>query len=471
MANSRPDRTNAIKAWLSFSAHWWHHRLVAPGLLLLTLALGLLAWQFNITSDHTHNRRNTLSSASIQVLKNLPGRIEVTAFCSNSPYKGRYFRKSIEALIQRYQYVHSDVHLQFIDPATAPTLARELQIKKEGEMIVRYRGQQTRMYLPYTEEAFTNLLLQLQHGERAPVLFASGQGEPALDSQAAEGASQLATALQEAGVQVVSSPSLGVEPSHSNKLPTLVLAGATRAYTPAQQTAIQAHIAKGGNLVWLLDSAAKHGLDKVVQGLGLEVSRGMAIDPVNQQFDLPLHALSTQRYSGQGPTEDFALRTFFNETHALVRYRQPNDPWRTIPLVAAAERGWASAAYVPEQSKKLPPFNPETDMQGPVTVALALEKDRSTGEKQRILLIGSTRFFTNAQLQRGGNLAFSLRSLQWVVNNQPSITLPVTPLRDSVIALPSRQTWLMVLFNGFQFGLPALLFIAGWWTWRRKHQH
>jgi hypothetical protein len=61
-----------------------------------------------------------------------------------------------------------------------------------------------------------------------------------------------------------------------------------------------------------------------------------------------------------------------------------------------------------------------------------------------------------------------MQSLQWVVNNQPSVSLPVSPLRDSVIALPTTQTWLMVLFNSFQFGLPALLLWAGWLRWRRK---
>jgi hypothetical protein len=154
-----------------------------------------------------------------------------------------------------------------------------------------------------------------------------------------------------------------------------------------------------------------------------------------------------------------------------MRYRQPEDPWRTMPLIAAAERGWASTSYRTEQPGKLPAFNPQTDIQGPATIALALEKTRPSGELQRIIVIGSSGFFSNAQQQRGGNLAFSMQALKWVVNNQPSITLPVAPLRDSVILLPSQQTWLMVLFNGFQFGLPALLIFAGWLRWRRKHQH
>lgn len=469
MANSTLSKSS--RHWLSFAAQVWQHRLVVPGLLLVTLALGVLAWHFNIITDHTNNQRNTLSKASIQALQALPAPIEVTAFCSNTPFKGRYFRKSILSLVQRYQHAHPDIHLQFIDPSISPTLAREQQIKKEGEMIIRYRGQQKRMYLPYTEEAFTNVLLQLQHGERAPLLFSAGLGEAALDSEAAHGASHLAEAIRAAGLQVMSNATFEHFSSPDKKLPTLVLAGATHPYSPGQVKAIQSHISKGGNLVWLVDNASTQGLETVADTLSLNISKGVVIDPTNRQFDIPLHALSTQRYSGQGPTQEFALRTFFDQAHALVRYRQPEDPWRTMPLVAAAERGWASAAYRTEHPEKLPAFNAQTDIQGPATITLALEKTLTSGELQRIVVIGSAGFFSNAQQQRGGNLAFSMQTLKWVVNNQPSITLPVAPLRDSVILLPSQQTWLMVLFNSFQFVLPAVLIFAGWLRWRRKHQH
>ncbi|HSI45352.1 MAG TPA: DUF4350 domain-containing protein [Methylophilus sp.] len=478
MANSQSSKQS--KSWQSLALAW-HHRLVVPGLLLITLVLGVLAWHFNIISDHTNNRRNTLSKASIEVLQALPETIEISAFCSNSPYKGRYFRKSILAMVQRYQHVHRDMHLQFIDPSISPKMAREQQIKKEGEMIIRYRGQQKRMHLPYTEEAFTNVLLQLQHGERAPLLFSTGSGETTLDSEAANGGSHLAEAMRTAGLKVISSAgvaqtsSLETKPATKTlpieKLPTLVLAGATNPYTQAQVKAIQSHISKGGSLIWLVDDPATQGLQSLAESLALEISKGMVIDPANRQFDIPLHALSTQRYSGQGPTQEFSLRTFFDQAHAIVRYRQSEDPWRTLPLVAVAERGWTSMTYHPEQPEKLPAYDAHTDSQGPATIVLALEKTLASGELQRIMVIGSTGFFSNVQQQRGGNLAFTMQSLQWVVNNQPSITLPVAPLRDSIILLPSQQTWLMVLFNGFQFGLPAVLLLAGWLRWRRKHQH
>lgn len=478
MANSKSSKLS--DSWQTLKMAW-QHRLVVPGLLLATLLLGVLAWHFNIITDHTNNHRNTLATASVEVLQALPGTIEISAFCSNSPYKGRYFRKSILAMVQRYQHVHRDMHLQFIDPSISPALAREHQIKREGEMIIRYRGQQKHMYLPYTEEAFTNVLLQLQHGERAPLLFSSGFGETALGSETANGGSHLAEAIRTAGLQVISSAGvtqtslletkLATKNLPTEKLPTIVLAGATHPYTLGQVKAIQSHISKGGNLIWLVDDPAAQGLQSLAESLALEVSKGMVIDPANRHFDIPLHALSTQRYSGQGPTQEFSLRTFFDQAHAIVRYRQPEDPWRTLPLVAVAERGWTSATYHPAQPEKLPAYNAQTDSQGPATIVLALERKLASGELQRILVIGSTGFFSNVQQQRGGNLAFTMQSLQWVVNNQPSITLPVAPLRDSIILLPSQQTWLMLLFNGFQFGLPAVLFLAGWLRWRRKHQH
>lgn len=453
--------------------HWWQHRLAVAALLLLTLTLGYLAWQFNLVSDQTHNRRNTLSPASLKVLQQLPDPIEVTAFCSNSPYKGRYFRKAITTLIQRYQSAHGDLQLQFVDPVSDPAQARAQQIKKEGEMLIRYHGRQQHLYLPYTEEAFTNVLLQLQHGERAPVLFASGQGEPALDDPSAQGMSHLAHGLASAGLTVGNTDlqTLATGRTDQHKQATLVLAGATQAYSPPQRAQIMQHVQNGGSLLWLVDSPQAQGLQALVEQFGLAISPGLLIDPANRQYDIAPHQISSQRYASQGPTQDFALRTFFNGAHAIQRQRPIDKAWKITPLVAAADHGWSSARYTAQQPATIPPFDNAHDHAGPATIALGLERTLTSGAHQRIVLIASQRFLTNTELQRGGNQALAMQCLQWLVNTQPSIQLPVTPLRDSVILLPqnSQQQWLLMLtFNSFQFGMPLLLAAAGWLAWRRK---
>lgn len=455
---------------------WWQHPLSVLAVLVVSLALGALAMHFNLMTDQTHNQRNTLSSASVKVLKDLPGRIEITAFCSNSPFKGRYFRKSIQALVQRYQYHHPDIHVQFVDPASNPTLARSMQIKKEGEMIVSAHGQQAHLYLPYTEEALTNLLLQLKHGEHAPLWLMAGEHALNLQDSAAQGGSQLATAVTAAGLHLekadVSDSAMSDKRLPGKRLPTWLLAGSQQRYSERQVTALLQHIQAGGNLIWLTTTPAQQGLESLARQLGLQVSEGLVIDPLNREYDIAPHALSTQRYAGQGLTQDFALRTFFDQAHGLIRPKMPKDPWQITPLVAAADHGWVSKHYQPQHPAQVPPFDVHTDTAGPATVMLSMERVRPSGDKQRILVIGSADFLHNAQLQRGGNLALAMRGVQWVLNNQPSVSLPATPLRDSVIVLPEgQQQWrLMLLFNGFQFGLPVLLLLAGGWSWLRKRR-
>ncbi len=453
---------------------WWQHPLSVLAILLVTLAIGALAMRFNLMTDQTHNQRNTLSSASVKVLKDLPGRIEITAFCSNSPFKGRYFRKSIQALLQRYQYHQADIHLQFVDPASNPTLARSMQIKKEGEMIVSVHGQQAHLYLPYTEEAFTNLLLQLKHGEHSPLWLMAGEHALNLQNSSAQGGSHLATAVAAAGLHLenvdVSDSILSDKRLAGKRLPTWLLAGSQQRYSEQQVTALLQHIQAGGNLIWLTTTPAQQGLESLARQLGLQVSEGLVIDPLNREYDIAPHALSTQRYAGQGLTQDFALRTFFEQAHGLMRPKVPNDPWQVTPLVAAADHGWVSKRYQPQNPAQVPTFDARTDTAGPATVMLSMERLRASGDKQRILVIGSTDFLSNAQLGRGGNQALAMRGVQWVLNNQPSVTLPASPLRDSVIVLPEgQQQWLlMVLFNSFQFGLPLILLLTSGWIWLRK---
>lgn len=461
----------------------WQHPLAPVAMLMISLLLGMLAWQFNVMTDHTHNHRNTLSAASTEVLRSLPGQIEVTAFCSNSPFKGRYFRKSIQSLLQRYQYQHPDLHLQFVDPASQPALARAQQIKKEGEMIVSYHGQQARLYLPYTEEAFTNLLLRLKQGARSPLWLISAQRASAAaqsgQQEVAADTRPLASLFAAAGLHLEQDDTsrLALALAQSNHahqpLPTIILNSSGQAYDAQQAAALVQHIQQGGNLVWVVTSPAQQGLQALADALGIELSAGMVIDPSNRQFDIAPHALSTQRYAGQGPTEDFALRTFFEQAHVVIRPKHAGDPWKTLPMVAAAEQGWVSARYQPQQPDHIPAFDKALDMAGPATVVLGMERVRPSGDKQRIVIIGSEGFFNAAQQQRGGNQALTVRMVQWLLNNQPSVTLATPPLRDSVVVLPEGQSqWrLLLLFNGFQFGLPLLLLLtSGWIWWRRRRQ-
>lgn len=458
------------KRWSDQLQHYWHQPLAIPCLVLLTLGLCYLASQLNFSADFTQNQRNTLSLKSIQLLQQMPAPIQVQAYCSNSPYKGRYFRKSIQALLQRYQRHHAALTLTFIDPVTESTLARSLNMKKEGELRVSYQGQQASMYLPYSEEAFSNLLLGLKHGQAAPLIFVEGLGAPDLDDARPTGGRQLKQALHDAGI-----PLLQAQPLANESYPakhTLVLAGADQAYPSHFVERIREHVSQGGNLVWLVDQPERNGLQALAEQIGVETSTGMAIDPGNRAFDIAPHELATQHYAAQGATEDFALRTFFSHAHAVMATRQSQPYWKVTPLIAVADQGWVSHDYQPSQ-RTMPTYNPAIDQPGPVTIALSLQHTQQDGSSQRVLIIGSTRFFQNAQLARGGNQAMAVKLLQWVRNNQPTIKLSPAPLRDSIVLLPTstqQHMLLLGLFNGFQFGLPLLLGIFAWQRYRRKRK-
>lgn len=454
--------------WSKKLQYYWHQPLAIPVLLLVTLVLGFIATQLQMSADLTHNQRNSLSKESIELLLHMPAPIQVQAYCSNSPYKGRYFRKSIQALIQRYQHHHAALTLTFIDPVTESALARNLNLKKEGELRVSYQGQQALMYLPYTEEAFSNLLLRLKHGQATPLIFIEGLGASDLDDTQSTGSDQLKHALHTSGIPVLQTQALENQtypPKH-----TIVLPGADQPYPTPFVEHIRTHVRQGGNLVWLVDNPEKIGLQALAEDLGIEISKGMAIDPGNRAFEIAPHELATQHYATQGATEDFALRTFFSQAYAVNANRNSQPYWTVRPLIAVADQGWVSHSYQPDQ-RKLPVFNPATDQAGPVTVALSLQHTQQDGTNQRVVIIGSKRFFQNVQLARGGNQAMVIKLLQWVRNNQPTLKIQTPPLRDSIILLPqsSPQYWgLLTLFNGAQFALPVLLCLAAWRAWNRK---
>ena len=441
----------------------WQHPLAFALLMLCLIALAYAAARYPLVLDQTHNHRNTLATASRTVLQQMPGQIRIVAYCSNSPYKGRYFRKSLSALVQRYQQAHPHLSLTFIDPFTTPSQAR--QVHKEGEMTIEYGGRQENMYLPYTEEHLTNLLLQLQHGAHAPILVAQPAAQAWSQHNPAFGAS-----MQSAGL-TLSPESLQTMSEHGQR-PVLVLADAAASYNSSDQQRIRQHLDQGGSLLWVVRQPASQGLQWLAERFGIKVSDDPVTEPENIRYGIDAHDISSHRYAGQGPSMDFALRTFFLDAHAIRRMRPLDPAWTVMPLIATSDQSWVRDHEETPLRGQAAAGGVLQVHRGPLTMAMAFERRLDSGIYQRIMMIASPDFLSDSQQQRGGNQALTLRSLQWLVQHQPSVALPASPLRDTLISLPQTSLtrwWLVSTFHGFQFGLPVLLLLCSGLAWRRKY--
>ena len=109
-------------------------------LLFLVGLLGYLAREYRVQWDVSQNGRNSLSHASVEVLKKLDGPVTVTAYATVQDARLGDIRKIISDFLALYQRSKPDLTLTFIDPSEKPKLAQEADIQVNGEMVVTFNG-------------------------------------------------------------------------------------------------------------------------------------------------------------------------------------------------------------------------------------------------------------------------------------------------------------------------------------------
>jgi ABC-type uncharacterized transport system involved in gliding motility auxiliary subunit len=161
-------------------------------------------------------------------------------------------------------------------------------------------------------------------------------------------------------------------------------------------------------------------------------------------------------YAPHPITQNFDLITVFPYARALGM--EENQEWQRGILVEGAMNGWVSSSGNPNFDKK-------SDIPGPVNLALALQRNVEERE-QRIVVIGSGSFLSNAYSGNGGNLDLGVNMMNWLTGEERLITLTPHAAKDGTLTLSKHQ--LTFLSVGLLAVLPLLLIAVGGWQWWRK---
>ena len=217
--------------------------------------------------------------------------------------------------------------------------------------------------------------------------------------------------------------------------------------------------------MWLIDPDPMRGLQPVAELLGLVLGPGTVVDPEAVRFNAsPTMAIATN-YGRHAITDNFRLNTAF----PMARQIGINDndgnvkEWRVTRLIEVAPRGWVETGKLDGKIS----FDKTRDVQGPVNIALALE--RNVNERvQRVVIVGNGAFLANAFLGNAGNLDLGINMVNWLAGDDSLITLQPRPTVDSSLDIGRGAQYLMV-FGLFIF-LPltfAAMGVIVWWRRRR----
>ncbi|MBM4226342.1 MAG: hypothetical protein FJ164_01125 [Gammaproteobacteria bacterium] len=433
-------------------AHRLRRHLLSLFLLAGFIALGSLAAHLRASLDLTATARHTLAPASVQAVQAIAGPLSATVYLP----KGHPTLSAVRDLVARYQRHRADLTLTVTDPANVPDLIRAEQLT-EGTLVLR-AGERTERFTRYHEETFTQALLKLTRAEPEWVAFTTGHGERSPERLANFDLEGWGRVLRSRGyrVQELDLSSLGTVPDNTA---LLVIASPLLDFAPAEVEAVQAHLARGGALLWLGEPESPASLAPLAETLGVSWHTGTVFEPAGASLGvkdpslvvLPRHPPHALTQGLRGPV--------ILPVAAALASRSGRD-WQGEPLLRSSAESWR------ESTPSAPGFDAGTETRAAHTLALALTREQS-GRRQRIIVVGDGDFVSNTYLGNGANQELGTHMVDWLVANEALVGVETRPAPDVNLELSRMAKGLMGL--GLLIMLPAVFVAAGLWlAWRRK---
>jgi ABC-type uncharacterized transport system involved in gliding motility auxiliary subunit len=267
--------------------------------------------------------------------------------------------------------------------------------------------------------------------------------------------------LQRSGLDLAPySPALDGRLPDSTAL--LVVAGPRGAFLPGELEQLEAYVEGGGNLLWLDDPDLGRDLAGLAPRLGLRALEGVVVDAGGEAYGIGNPSfVVVGSYPDHPVTGELAEVTLFPQARAYEI--EPEHGWRVVPLLQSLPRSWIERGPLDGTIRQDP-----GELRGPLTLGVALTRERPEGAEQRVVVVGDGDFLANAYLGNGGNLALGLRLVNWLVADDALVNIPPRAAPDRNLALTQTET--AAIAFGFLVAAPLLLLALGFGTWWRRRR-
>jgi ABC-type uncharacterized transport system involved in gliding motility auxiliary subunit len=320
------------------------------------------------------------------------------------------------------------------------------------------------------EENFTNALTRLgRRGERW-VVFLTGHGERSPERQANFDLSNWAAQLTKRGFKT-RTMALGEHPQIPQNTSVLVIAGPRTQLLPGEVKEIEAHLRRGGNLLWLHDPGPLHGLARIGELLGIEFQAGALVDPASAAITGEANVIVVAKYGNHPVVRGFADLTVF--PHAAGIAVQKTEGWTASVLLDTRNTAWSETGPMQGEVR----FDKGRDIPGPLTLGVALTRETETGEtgtdkntkrEQRVVVIGDGDFLANSFLENAGNLQLGMSLVNWLARDDAYVSIPVKTARDRTLNLTRNAQ--IAIAGWFLILLPLVLAGSGLVIWLRRRK-
>lgn len=479
-------------------------RLLAYGSnasLVTVMVLGVLvlayvladAYRFRV--DLSEGASNTLQSETVQKLALLDQdarTVTITAFTNQRGKEDTYFKdRAVKDLLKELGEQSQMVEWRQVDFDRERLTAERLGVGDYGRVVIqrgddrvdikdrelfRRVGKGGDRRLDFVgEAAISRGFSQLMNPSRRTVYVLAGHGELDPEDRTPQGLSDLVAALDLERYDVekldlLRSTREGELPTVPDDAAMVMVARPKEALTAQEQDTLLAWIGRGGSVLFAMDVGQP--VPPLLGRMGLGVPEGVALQPEMQvpYRDRPIPVYRTHPITTELVEEDLKMSL------ALPAPVGVADPLpsgvRVNPVLTTTRDGWIELGGAAVGGGAV--YDPGTDIQGPVNLAVAVELlpgqglVRASKPISRVVLIGDGDAFTNALLSEApGNRLFAVNVVHWLAGEDRRLGVTVGTVGKATtsrrLALTQQELGMLrILTIGL---LPFVVLIMGIGTW------
>lgn len=481
-------------------------------LTIIVLFVNYLSFRHFKRWDFSRSQKFALSSQTTNLLKNLQKPVKaIIFFNAESPISGAVYQ-DVRGLLTEYEYAsNKKLVVEVVDPYRNITRAKDLATQykfgaNESILILDYDGKnkfinaqdmidmdmgnpmmgmQPEVKAFKGESVITSTLLELVEEKQKKIYLVAGHGEPEV------GAKEIAAFTEYVKRQNIKMEplKLGDVESIPEDATGLVVFGPRADYSELEIKRIGDFWEKKGRLFVMLNVEAKTprinawlssvGVtprgDRVLKtgtvlGQGedgkIGLQKAVILSPTgvitagSKAITRDLPGIETQLL---GPTQSLNIEKAQEQIQKL----------RFTTLIESGEGFWGDTKFVRGENKPVF-FDPKKDTQGPLVLAVAVEKGavddpRVKVDTGRMVVIGNAGFLTDDGLRTSEvGIDLALNALNWQLNRENTVG-GIPPKEKKTVALTLDETKLRNLALALMLGIPgaaALFGVAIWWSRR-----
>ncbi len=254
----------------------------------------------------------------------------------------------------------------------------------------------------------------------------------------------------------------------------LIIAGPQDPLERAELEKIGKYLNQGGRLLGLLSyyrsSRGPTGMEKLMSDWGVTLGEDAVKDPPNTVTG---YDLMCTNFAAHATVKQLQARRLYLVAARSVwppRGAAPSaDAPRVQTLFATGPAGYTASALASDGTPKV---NPARDRQGPIPLAVAVEKGSIQGVRAdrgstRIIVVGESVFLGNETIVKAANLEFASLAINWLLDRAEHLGgIAPKPIKEYRILLTrSQMTQVRWVLLG---ALPGAVLLAGFLVWMRR---